>query len=78
MGQEAEQIVYSEVASIQSHIQGVERGLPFGGFLKRWNHKGYPAVYADGSASLPILVVFVNAALNRLATNQCLIIGFTH
>ena len=46
----------------------------FGG---RWNHKGYAAVYAGRCASLAVLEVFVQGALDRLATKQFLIIGFT-
>lgn len=40
MGQEAEQVAYSEESSIQSHIQAVERGLPFGVFIRLQDELG--------------------------------------
>jgi RES domain-containing protein len=62
---------------LEEHRDQAFEGIGSSKFGGRWNHKGYPAVYAGRSASLTVLEVFVHSALDRLATNRFLIIGFT-
>lgn len=62
---------------LEKHRDQAFDGIGASKFGGRWNHKGYPAVYTGRSASLPVLEVFVNAALDRLATNRYLLVGFT-
>lgn len=62
---------------LEEHRDQVFEGIGSSKFGGRWNHKGFPAVYTGRSASLTVLEVFVHGALDRLATNQFLIIGFT-
>jgi len=62
---------------LEEHRDQAFQGIGASKFGGRWNHKGYPAVYAGRSASLTVLEVFVHGALDRLATKRFLIIGFT-
>lgn len=62
---------------LEKHLDQAFEGIGASQFGGRWNHKGYPAVYAGRNASLTVLEVFVNAALDRLATNRYLLIGFS-
>jgi len=62
---------------LQEHMDQAFEGIGASKFGGRWNHKGYPAVYAGRCASLTVLEVFVHGALDRLATNRFLLIGFT-
>ncbi|MCF8030198.1 MAG: RES domain-containing protein [Desulfohalobiaceae bacterium] len=62
---------------LEEHQEQAFEGIGASKFGGRWNHKGYPVVYAGGSASLTVLEVFVHGALDKLATHRFLLIGFT-
>jgi len=62
---------------LERHRSQAFQGIGASRFGARWNHKGYPAVYAGASASLAVLEVFVNGNLDTFRTHKYFFIGFT-